>query len=239
MAERPIDWIDPISGEQRTFFPSNPAVTPSPTPKTSTINTGGIKTEVLYSHHIPGATHVTSGPQPFSGVVDLESTILTTLVSIEQQKARLGSGFVVLKPSGAPKSLGEIEKSLEEVEATLIDMIAHDESQKAAVREAVRKKSAASVAAGMVMMPTFTGAGFGEPAPWGVPHAPPGLQKIAQLVKEQTAENKLTDDDAIPEEEFWALVKELALSQIRADRLDTPESHTAYIHERIDSVLKS
>jgi transcriptional regulator with XRE-family HTH domain len=45
-------------------------------------------------------------------------------------------------------------------------------------------------------------------------------------------------DEAISKDEFWALVKEAALSQIQADRLDTPEAHTAYIRERINPVLK-
>jgi hypothetical protein len=45
-------------------------------------------------------------------------------------------------------------------------------------------------------------------------------------------------DETISENEFWALVKEAALSQIQTDRLDSPQAHTAYIRERINPVLK-
>jgi transcriptional regulator with XRE-family HTH domain len=46
------------------------------------------------------------------------------------------------------------------------------------------------------------------------------------------------DDEAISKDEFWAQVKKVALSQIQANRLDTPEAHTAYIRERINPVLE-
>lgn len=40
----------------------------------------------------------------------------------------------------------------------------------------------------------------------------------------------------IADDEFWTLVKEVALTELRA-RLDSPEDHTAYIRARINPVL--
>jgi pyruvate dehydrogenase E1 component beta subunit len=43
-------------------------------------------------------------------------------------------------------------------------------------------------------------------------------------------------DDSITEDEFWMLVKQAVL-EIRAERLDDPEAHAAYIRERIGPIL--
>jgi hypothetical protein len=57
------------------------------------------------------------------------------------------------------------------------------------------------------------------------------IQEELRLIEDDDQSN-----DQIPDEEFWALVKD-SVAQIRADRLDTREAHTAYIRERISRVF--
>jgi pyruvate/2-oxoglutarate dehydrogenase complex dihydrolipoamide acyltransferase (E2) component len=48
---------------------------------------------------------------------------------------------------------------------------------------------------------------------------------------------EIVSDDDLTYEEFWTLVKQAALAELRASRIDTQQAHEAYIRERINPIL--
>jgi hypothetical protein len=60
------------------------------------------------------------------------------------------------------------------------------------------------------------------------------FQEIAERLEQGPAVEK---DEYVSEDEFWMLVKEAALTELKADKIDSPEVHAAYVRERINSVF--
>jgi transcriptional regulator with XRE-family HTH domain len=58
-------------------------------------------------------------------------------------------------------------------------------------------------------------------------------------IKTFTRATVTNPDEWISDDDGWAAVINAGLSRIPIDRLDTPESHTAYIRKRINLALKS
>jgi hypothetical protein len=80
--------------------------------------------------------------------------------------------------------------------------------------------------------------------PAELPAGPSHRETVAHLLDVANVQGKLPRllailraHDQVSDQEFWAAAKEAALAEIRAERLDTPESHTAYIRKRINPIF--